>query len=619
MYCAFEMAHKKLNRDHTHMVCFAKNSQGLKDLWKMSSYANEPDIFHYKARLNLKNYIDLETEKEYFGMEEFFKGGNIQCISGHQGSFLSDNLFANLFEDPEQRKKDIRKAYNQYKGKDRKFYDDLRKPNWFESTCELALDMEKTFGKGNFFIELQNELDINDVLPLWIQPTIVDSLREVAKATGIIAIASSDSHYCKKEEADLQKLMLQINMKETDETVEAKLSDSDNLDIMVFFGSTSFFLHDYEEMSSKFTKEELDNTNKIAEQIEDYDILKKPQVPKYKCPEFDQTSKYLQSCPKESDKFLMQLVIEGAKRLQPWLKNPRNKKEDYWNRLKEETEIIFKYNLSDYLLCVWDFISACNNRPKDHNFNWQENLKNNGPTDPVVIGSGRGSVGGCLTAFFLGVHKADSLKYDLLFSRFFNEARAADLMDIDTDISVFGRDWVLSYMAHKYGERNVGQIITFGRIQGKSSIKDIFRVRGIPNGFEIANKLCAHIPDESKIIDQIQEVRDSGQEFGIIQWALENSEELKIESEKPEYKAIFDQAIRLEGTKRNVSRHASGFIITDGPIDESFPMVLDTKSKKKIIGFDMRDVAKAGGVKLDLLGLLFLDRMKLTQDLVNHV
>lgn len=618
-YFAFEQASLKLNRDHTHGVCWAKNSAGLKSLWKASSYANEPDIYYYKPRLNLRNWKDPNSGKIYYGIEEFCREGNIESFSGHQGSFLADFLFSsNLFKDPEKRKQEIKKAYSTYKTSDKEFYDNLRQPNWLEDTCKLALELQDIFGKGNFWIELQNELYEDDRLPMWIHPTIVDSLRIVSKETGIPCAASQDSHYVLKEDAKFQRAMLQINLKETNETVEAKLSDSDKIDVMPFFGSDSFYIHTPEELATKFTKEEIENTLKIGNGIEDYNILKKPSVPKFAVPEFDSEEEYLKDCPTKSDKFLMHLAIKGAKELKPWIKNKKHTKKDYWDRLKHETNIIFKANLSDYLLTVWDFLSFCDYCPSDGSFDWMINLKNGGSINPIIRGPGRGSVGGSIACYFLKIHRIDSVKYQCIFSRFFNESRLNDLMDIDSDLQPERRQEVISFLEYRLGGQDkIGQISTYGKIQGKSSIRDIMRINGIKNHFDIAGKICEYIPDESKIIDQIQEMRDAGNEdYGILNWALDNSEELR-EYQK-EYKEIFDIALKIESTPRNASRHASGWILTpEGTISESYPMVLDNKNKKKIIGFTMNDAAKCGGVKIDLLGLNLLSKLSDAEKMIN--
>jgi DNA polymerase-3 subunit alpha len=611
------------NRGNSHMVAWAKNKEGWLNLLKLVSKTNDPDYYYYRPRISLFNWTDSNSNQEHFGLEHFIgpdKG--IMSFSGHQGSHLSDNLFCDLFGEPTKRSEDLKRAYGQYKERDIEFYRKFLRKEWLQSTCELALRMEKMFGKGNFFIELQNELNPNDKLALWIHPLICECLRTVSKETGIPALASSDPHYSAPEDAADQRLMVSVNMKETEASIQEKLDSDEGHDIMVFFGSNNFFIHSYEEMKEKFTQEELDMTNKVAEQVEVFDIQEKPYIPEFKIPEtFDRDLPYLSSVEKDSDKYLMYLCVEGAKRLQPW-KVSGISKDKYWERLKEETNVIFNVGLSDYFLVVYDICMAADNRPADHSFDWEFNLKNGGDLDPIPRGVGRGSAAGCLTSYLIGITDIDSLKYSLLFARFFNAGRCTkdhiSYPDVDLDFAVMGRDWVLEYIKHKYGHSNVAQIMTFQTMKGRAAIKDIFRVKDVVGGFELANKICEFIPDEAEIADEIQQMKDSGEDdYNITKWALDNSDQIQEYYTDPVLKEVFDQALRCEGIKRSQGKHPSGVIITPKPIEEYFPMALDTKTKEKIIAFDMRDAEKRGGTKFDILGVTILDKLKKAQDLYN--
>lgn len=615
-YIAFEKVFLKANRFQTHQVIWSRNSEGIKDLWKMVSYSNEPDIFYYKPRLNIWNSINPENNKIYYGVEEFAKNGNLQSFSGHMGSLLSDSLFVDdLFGDPKIRQEQIKKGYSQYKQTDQSFYNNLRSERWLENTCNLAIKLEKVFGKGNFWIELQNELDPNDKMPMWLHPTIVDSLREVSKQTGIPAVCSGDPHYVRKEDARHQRSMLQITLKETDQSIEEKLSKSDEMDILPFFGSDSFYLKSYDEIKDKFTSEEIEESNKIADQIEEYNLLKPPSIPRFSIPKFNSESKELVNCSSISDKFLLHLVINGAKEIKPWEYSGIPKKH-YWERVKEECEVIFDAKISDYLLLIWDILSFCRNCPADGSYDWMKNIENKGKINPIGIGKGRGSVGGSLVCYFMKLHEADSLKYGLIFSRFFNPARANDMPDVDIDLEMNRREEVVKYLQWKYGEDKVCQIMTFGKSMAKNSIRDLFRIRNIENGLQIANEICKYIPDEAKIADEIQEVRNYGEEYGTIDWSLDNIIDLQPYYDK--YKDIFDEARKIEGTYRNVGRHASGYLVSSGlPIQEELPMAWDSKSKKKIAAFSMDVVAKLSFVKIDLLGLTLIDKIGFCQKLIN--
>jgi DNA polymerase-3 subunit alpha len=620
------------NRANCHMVCWAKNKDGWLNLMKLVSKTNDPEYYYYKPRISLFNWTDTDNNITHVGLEHFVgRDKGIMSFSGHQGSHLADNLFCDLFGDHEQRRSDIKRAYGQYKERDIEFYRKFLKEDWLESTCELAEKMEGMFGKGNFFIELQNELKPTDRLALWIHPLIVECLREVSKQTGIPAMASSDPHYPSPEDAADQRLMVMTNMKETEASVQGKLDSEEGHDVMVFFGSDNFYIHSYDEMKEKFTEEELAMTVKVGEQIEEFDISHKPYIPKYDVPEFDTTASWLESAPAIEDKYLVHLCIEGAKKLKPWLnddwKDTKRKysKEQYWKRLiEQEFPVIFKAQLSSYFLIVWDYCMAADNRPIDHSFNWKENLAKGGKIDPIPRGVGRGSAAGCLISYLIGITDIDPILYDLSFTRFYSEGRnTADHIeypDIDSDFAVEDREWVIAYLEDKYGKDNVAQIITFQRIQGKAAVKDIFRVKNVEGGFDLSNEICKYIPGEAEIADDIQAMRDAGHEgYGILRWALDNSEKIQEYYTDPKLKPLFDQAVRCEGTKRGQGRHPSGVIVAPKPVEECFPMALDTKTKEKIIAVDMNEVAKLGGIKMDILGVAILDKLKMAQDLVNGV
>lgn len=606
---------KPENRGHTHMVCFARNYHGYKQLLKMVSESNKIENFYYKPRLHLFN--DGETP----GIETF-ADGSIICISGHQGSHLSDNLFCDVFGDVKEELPKLKAAYKTSKEQDIDYYRQFLKPNWLEDTCGLAIKMEeKLGGKGNFFIELQNELDPNDELALWIHPLIVDCLRQVSKETGIQAIASSDPHYAYPEQAVDQRLMVMNNMKETETSVRRKLDSSDEMDLMVFFGSNNFYIHSYEEMREKFSCEELEATNRIADEIEEYDITRQPFIPTYQIPKKEKGPKGL-AYANERDEYLAYLCVEGAKKIKPW-EITQYSKNDYWERIKIELDTFFEAKLSDYFLLVWDICQAARNRPADHSFDWMKNLREGGETDPITMAWGRGSSAGCLVSYLIGITEIDPLMYDLSFVRFYNKGRAKDghyeLPDIDLDFDVESRNWVFDYLRHKYGTDRVGQIMTVMYIKGKAAIKDVFRIKDVPNGYEIANQICKFVGEESKIAADIQEMKDAGEDdYNILRWSIDNSEDFRKYYEDPKYKDLIDQAVRCEGVIRGTGKHAAGVIISDEPLYENFPVVLDTKSKQPMIGFSKKKAEKVGGCKIDILGVAVLSKLKYAQNLINR-
>lgn len=594
------------NRSLAHMVIWAKNKKGFKDLMKLVSQTNHPDYFYYKPRIQLHDHVDA-SGKKWNGLESFLNG-SIQGCSGHQGSLLADNLF-----------EDIKKAYGQYKGKTTEYYRQFLKKDWLESTCKLATELESLFGKGNFWIELQNELDPNDQLALWIHPLIVECLREVSKQTGIPAFASSDPHYPRKEDAESQRCMVKIAMKETDESIQAQLNDP-TADVFVFFGSDNFYIHSFDEMTTKFSNSELEESNKIADQVEDYSTQEQPYIPHFEIPLFPKDEEYLSDLKTDSDKYLMYLCVKGAREIQPWLHSTYSKN-DYWKRLNDELSVIFEYGLSDYFLVVNDICMAADYRPADLSFDWRKNFATHGEIDPIARGIGRGSAANCLISYLTYITGIDPVKHGLLFSRFFNAGRLSKdniaLPDIDLDFEVEGRDYILSYIKHKYGSEKVGQIITFQTIKGRAAIKDIFRIRG--EDYEAAHAICETIPQESVIADEIEhKIKDGDENYNILKWTMEHSEDFQEWYINPEYKPIIDQAMKVEGVKRGTGKHPSGVVIANSDLAELYPLAFDAKTKERIVGFDLKSAEALGAAKFDILGVAVLSKLKITEKLIRN-
>lgn len=596
----------------THMVVIAKNKHGWDDLRNASNLSHTKDCFYYKPRLQLFG--------EELSLEKFAKNGNLIAISGHQGSHLSDNLFSDLYGDEETEKPKLKAAYRTKL----KTIDELKtllKPNWLEDTCALALRMESVFGKGNFYIELQDCLNPNDKLALWIQPLIVQCLREVAKQTNIPSVASSDPHYPKKENAPDQRILIMTNLKMTEKQVQAQFDSEDDVDMFTFFGTDEFYIKSYDEMKEKFTAEELERSNEIAAKVEEFSIKSQPIMPNIVIPKYKPFNKEVERGTTDAEKFIFHLCYKGLdSSIRPYDKTgiPREK---YVSRLESELKVIFEAGLSNYFIMTWDIVCAAKYRPADHSFDWIKNLMEKGKTDPIARGRARGSSGGCLVSYLTNITLIDPIKYNLSFARFYSKGRNTkdnvSLPDIDLDFAVLDRDWIIEYIKWRYGMENVAQISTFGRMQGRAAIKDVCRIKGVSH--EFAEEICKYIPDEATIADQLQEERDTGdEEYGIIDWALDNEGGLKLLYSADENKAVIDQAIRCEGRIRSIGKHASGIVAMPGNVNTYFPMIYDAKTKTQVIGVDMRNVEKMGGVKLDILGTSSLDKLRMAQDLINE-
>lgn len=620
------------SRSH-HMVCLAKNYNSWKRMIKAVSHSNDVENFYYKPRLGL-NSGKTEGHKA-LGLDYWCENGDFICISGHSGSLMSEILWCNPFDDdPKEKKQKIRTAYSKPNHADPEHHRQFLIDNWFEQGCKTALMLEKIIGKGNFFIELQNEYNSLDRIPLTFQPIEVECLRAIAKETGIPAVCSGDPHYAKKEDASMQRMMLMNNMGTTVDKVEAQINSQDDNDLMAFYGSDEFYIHSYDEMKLKYTREEIDNSNKISDMVEEFDIYHEPYIPKAQitinidlCKD-----KIYDICKTDQDKELMYLTIEGAKKLKPW-ENPewKNKlikkfKIDYWNQITEELEMIFKYGLSDYILLTLDYCMFCKNAPADGSFDWRENLKNNGPIKSIPIGDGRGSVGGSLVCYLIGItgKNIDPLLRGLKFYRFINPGRFTEgvnsLADIDIDVCRDNRDRVIDYLKWRYGEDKVSQVITFGKIAGRAAIKDTFRVEGVKDHFEKANEITKMMPLEGSIISELEEARkeQENDDYGMINWCMDNMPEFREKCNQNEYTELIDKSIRMESTLRNSGKHASAIIISPEPLDSIYPMVLDTKTKKKIVGFSHKESEELGSLKADILGLSALSKINKIKELISE-
>jgi len=188
--------------------------------------------------------------------------------------------------------------------------------------------------------------------------------------------------------------------------------------------------------------------------------------------------------------------------------------------------------------------------------------------------------------------------------------------DIDIDIPIDKREQVLEYIKSKYGYGKVSQMITFNTMKGRGALKDVLRVYGNIS-FEEMNSITKFIPDEAKIADELQEMKEDTGEASIIRWALENNtDKLKEWCYIAEDGSLagplskrFEQAIRLEGTKSNQSKHAAGVIIGTEDLASLCPMVYDNRNDQLIAGMEMNDLESLGLIKFDILGIAYLDKI----------
>lgn len=540
----------KENAKLTHFIVLAKNKQGWHNLISLVSESNNKDNFYHKPRLSfdkLAPYLD----------------GNILGFCGHLGSTLAHKIM----QDPD---------------------------NATKIGIEFIAKMKDIFGKDNFFLESQ--LMDQDNLPQ--QIALTNIIRDLGKQTNTKVICTPDAHYCAQEDAVDQRILLCNNLKTTLVDINKKLLNNEDIMMDCFFKSDKYYILSPEEMQELHTDEEIENTNLVDSLCEEYDILHKPMLPNFKCPN-----------DLNPDEYLRELCRSGWREK---IKNqiPEDKHSEYAERIKHELEVLQGAGLSSYFLIVQDILRYLREN------NW-------------LPGPGRGSAAGCLVSYLIGITSIDPIKYDLIFERFYNTGRnTADrisMPDIDVDVPINKREEIIKYIKDKYGYNKVSQMITYNTMKGRGALKEVLRVYGNIS-FDEMNRITKFIPDEAKIADELQEMKEETGEASIIRWALENNvDKLKDwcyinddnELAGPLAKR-FEQAIRLEGVKSNQSKHAAGIAISIQDLSDVCPMIYDTKNDQLIAGMEMQDLEDLGVIKFDILGVAMLDKIMTITDILKN-
>ena len=513
------------------------------------------DILKLVSQSNDPKHFYYKPRIDFSHLQEMASRGNLISFSGHLGSMLG-NFSLNEKDD--------------------------------KVVSRKALELQDMFGKGNFFIEIQLMDGENN-------PKSAEAayrLREISKQTKIPCVATPDAHYPTKEAAEDQRVLLCTALKKTIGQVHRELKEGKSRSLKSFFSSDNFHIPSHEEMSSFHTDEELANTNLIADMCEKYPILGPPSPPKFPCPKGFSPKEYLRHLCKIGWADKMRHIKRGAPDF-----------ERYGDRVQQELQVFEEAGLSGYFLIVQDILKFCN----DNGF---------------LTGPGRGSAAGCMVSYLIGITQIDPLKYDLVFERFYNAGRNTDerisMPDIDIDVPKIAREKVIDYMKQKYGTDNVAQIVTYQTLQGRSALKRVMQARGNIS-FTEQNEITKHIMDEAKIADELQDMKEELGESSLILWALKNrKEQLKDwceigENGKLEGKMarVFEQAMRLEGTKIIQSKHAAGVVVSPAPISENCPMIRSSSKGETdlLAGFEGPSCEDVGLLKLDVLGIRMLDKV----------
>ena len=408
-------------------------------------------------------------------------------------------------------------------------------------------DFKKIF-KDNFYIEIQRLGKSNYRLN-------ENSILNLANDHHVPLVATNDVYFEGPEYYEAHDALMCIEKK-----LYVSQLDRNKL-------SSEHYFKSQEEMSELFIDlpEAINNTLEIAQRCSHRPNTKMPILPVF---------------DKDLDKekmLLNKLSCDGlTKRLDFKFKQEHQTTEDqkkitqhYQQRLDKELNIITNMKYEGYFLIVSDFIK------------WAKN-------NDIPVGPGRGSGAGSLVAWCLEITDLDPIKFGLIFERFLNPERVS-LPDFDIDFCRDGRDKVLEYVHKKYGNHNVAQIITFGKLQARAVIRDVGRVLGIPYGQ--VDYLCKLMPfDPSRPMT--------------LQKYIDEEPKLSEEAARDEkVKQLLDISLKLEGLKRHVSIHAAGVVISKDNIYQDVPLYSDPESNIYLTQFDMKWVENAGLVKFDFLGL----------------
>jgi DNA polymerase III subunit alpha len=400
---------------------------------------------------------------------------------------------------------------------------------------ERAKTYQEIFGPENFYLELQRHPNIPE------QDTVNKGLIELSKKLSIPLVATGDPHYLKREDAQAQDILMLIN-------TGARPDDPERLTLQ----QDDFSLKSPEEMAEIFRDipEAVANAQKIADACNLVLELGKTKLPTFPLPP-----------GKTADEYVKELCLTGFSRRPELAKYPKAPE-----RLEYELEVIKQTGFASYFLIVQDFV------------NWAKEHR-------IVVGPGRGSVGGSLVAYLLNITNINPLQYNLLFERFLNPERIS-MPDIDLDFADYRRDEVIAYVGEKYGHDKVAQIITFGTMAARAAVRDVGRALGYE--YLYCDKVAKMIPFGLTLGDTLRDVV----EF----------KELYDTDEKA--KKLIELAQKLEGVARHASTHACGVVISSEPLENIAPVQHPTQNDTNIVTqYEMHSIEDLGLLKMDFLGL----------------
>ncbi|MGD0427388.1 MAG: DNA polymerase III subunit alpha [Candidatus Acidiferrales bacterium] len=417
----------------------------------------------------------------------------------------------------------------------------------YDQAQKSAYRLRDIFGKGNFFLEVQDQGLEQDI-------RVNRDLVRLSKESGIPLVATNDCHYLTQSDSHAQEVLMCIQTGKT-------MSDPQRMK----FATDQFYFKTAEEMAHVFRElpDAVTRTVAIAERCNVKIQRVSNPFPEFKVPEGHTTDSYFERVVRDG-------FDSRAPQIERLMKEDRQRHPlaDYEARLTAEIEMIKKMRFAGYFLIVWDFIHYAR-------------------AQGVPVGPGRGSAAGSLVSYSLRITDVDPMQYELLFERFLNPERIS-MPDIDIDFCMRRRGEVIEYVRKKYGAESVAQIITFGTMAAKAVLKDAGRALDMPYGD--VDRLAKMIPTTLNIS---------------LEDALKQSPQLEAACKEGKVKELIEVALRLEGLARHASTHAAGVVISPRPLTEIVPLY---KSNKDEITtqYDMNALGRIGLLKMDFLGLTTL-------------
>jgi DNA polymerase-3 subunit alpha len=500
LYICKNEDHRELQGEYNHMLVLAENEAGYRNLIRLTSEAALHG-FYRKPRVS-KKFL-AEHAEGLIG----FSG----CLAGE----LSQHLMA----------------------------DD------YEKAKATAGQYQDIFGKGNFFLEVQDHKLAPDA-------KVSKAMFQLEKDLDIQLVATNDSHYVSDQDSRAHEILLCVQ-------TGGSMNDPKRFK----FDTQEFYIKTAAQMAEVFPQnpEVLTATMQFADRC---NVKMNPVSNPF--PEFP--------LPKGEtiDTFFARICHEGFKwRRETAIKHlesrglMRRTLAEYEARLATEIECIQQMKFPGYFLIVWDFIKYA----REQN---------------IPVGPGRGSAAGSLVAYALGITDIDPLQNDLLFERFLNPERVS-MPDIDIDFCMNRRGEVIEYVQRKYGREQVAQIITFNTMAAKAAIKDVGRALDMPYG-EV-DRIAKMIPPTIGIT-----IAEALKDSSAMSQAYESDAKVR---------EVIDTAMRLEGLVRGAGVHAAGVVIAPQPLTELVP-VTRSKNEEIVTSYDMKAIEKMGLLKMDFLGLTTL-------------